>query len=475
VTTDDMEIVSAVRAALAGKVGQDRLDLWFGANVRLQFAADTLTVQTPTPFMQNWLRGNFRKELEAACREVLGRTVAIEFQIDPSLGAIPAGTELRPATVETSSPPAIPLSLPTRLGNALPNAVSAAAPVAKPGRRFASLDSFVVGPCNRLAQASTLLAAERLGSVSPLYLHGPTGVGKTHLLEGLWTAAKKSRTAQALYLTAEQFTTYFLEALHKTGLPSFRAKYRKVDVLLIDDIHFFAGKKATLIELQATIDALVREGKQLVFAADRPPEDLKDFGSELTSRLSGGLVCRLDQPDQPTRLGILRRLAADRAWQVPDDVLEYIAAHLTSHARELAGALNRLHVASLAAGQPITLALAEETLGEVIRGGRSVALDDIAAAVCKTFGIEPTSLQSDHRAKRSSYPRMLAMWLARKHTRAALTEIGDYFGGRSHSTVISASKTVAGWMNSQSAVPLADRQWPIEDAIRRVEQNLRIG
>ena len=457
-----MEIVSALRATLAGKVGQDRFELWFGPTTRLSLQAHGLLVEVPTQFQQNWMRTNFRKELEAACGESLGQTLPVEFRVDESLAqadprpAAAASTIALTAAVSPSPSPIV-------------NKESRSAP-----RKFATLDSLVVGSCNRLAHASAKMAVERVGQVSPLFLHGPTGCGKTHLLEGVWSAIRQARrNCVGLYLSAEQFTTYFLDALHRTGLPSFRSKYRRVDVLLIDDVHFFAGKKATLIELQHTIDTLLREGKQLIFAADRPPDQLPELGKELCSRLAGGLSCALESPDHQTRLGILRKLAGERNLTVPADVLEFVAAHLTTHARELSGALNRLHAVSLASQQPITKALAEDALGELIRGGRSVQLVDIEAAVCKTLGMEPSSLQSDRKSKSISYPRMLAMWLARKHTRAALSEIGRFFGNRSHSTVISANKTVAGWMTKQSQVALADHTWPIEDAIRRVEQNLR--
>ncbi|HEV7222128.1 MAG TPA: chromosomal replication initiator protein DnaA [Pirellulales bacterium] len=462
-TRDDMEIVSALQLALADKVGQERFELWFGANTRLDLRDDELTVCVPNQFFHDWLRKNFRRQIEAACEETLGKAAPVMFRVDPSLDA--------PTVKAPGMRPAAPVQVPPARASAPPQ------PAGEMRRRFAALDSFAVGPANRLAHVAVQTVAARLGQSSPLVLCGPTGVGKTHLLEGLLTETRRTQArCQAVYLSAEQFTTLFLGALHGSGLPSFRRKYRGLDLLIIDDIQFLAGKKATLVELLHTIDTLSRERRQLVFAADRPPAELGILGPELVTRLQGGLVCNIEPPDCETRLGIVRQMAARFEMDVPADVQAYVAANLHSHARELAGALNRLHAASLAWQRPITLALAEETLAETLRrSARSVRLADIEQAVCQVFGLEPQSLQSGRKGKQVSHPRMLAMWLARKHTRAALSEIGYYFGRRSHSTVISAQKKVNAWMADRAPLDGAQSGWNIEEAIRKVEQTLLAG
>ena len=332
-------------------------------------------------------------------------------------------------------------------------------PTAPPRRRFASLDTFVAGETNRLAIASAEMVVRQPGQLTPLMFHGPTSVGKTHLLEGIWTAARKShQRLTAVYLSAEQFTSHFLEALRGSGLPSFRRKYRGVGLLILDDLQFFVGKRATQIELLHTVDTFLREGRQLVFAADRSPAELAELGPELTTRLTSGLVCRIEPADHATRLGIVGQMARRMKLDVPPEVRQFIASRLTSHARELSGALCRLQATSESLGRPISLAMAEEALGDLIRhSGRAVRLADIEKAVCEVFGLEPASLQSDAKEKRVSHPRMLAMWLARKHTRAALSEIGHYFGRRSHSTVISAQKRVDVWMAAGQPLDLAER------------------
>jgi chromosomal replication initiator protein len=503
--TDDREIVSSIRARLAERVGTDRYEVWFGPTTQLAVRGETLQVSVPSLFFQDWLRSNFRKDLEACALEACGRPMLLEFRIvattaraeNGAASPKPAAADPRTAKpqanggsqpnghsqmngdpqVSGSLPPAshdeaagadreaVTISLPT----------PAVAEVA-PRRRMSTLETFVVGNSNCLAHKAAQMAVMQPGSYSPLLVHGPTSTGKSHLLEGIYTAFRRSRPrGAAVYLSAEQFTSQFLQALHKSGMASFRGKYRDLDLLIIDDLQFLAGKKATLGELQHTIDVLLRGGKQLVFAADRAPAALKVLGPEIVSRLSGGMVCRLEPAEYATRLGIVRTQAALLGMNVPADVQAFIAARLTTQARELIGALKRLHAMSCAHERPITLDLAEETLAELIDQGRAVKLPDIEKAVCDVFGLEPESLQSARKGKLVSHPRMLAMYLARKYTREPLTEIGSYFGKRSHSTVISAQKKIEGWMADSSTQKLAETSLSLEETIRRVEAQLRAG
>ncbi len=474
-TKDDKEIVSALCAAIADKVGQKRFDLWFGAGTRLNYDGNVLRIGAPNHFFMEWIRTNFRRDISDACREVVGNHSSIEFYLDPS--STESDREMIGLAENTGSKQQVQPGLrvaPPRADRAKPLPESHAAP---PRRRFASLETFVAGDANRLAVASAEMAVRRPGRVTPLMFYGPTGVGKTHLLEGIWTAARKSsgRTA-TIYLSAEQFTSQFLEALRGSGLPSFRRKYRGVGVLVLDDLQFFVGKRATQVELLHTIDTFLQEGRQLVFAADRSPAELPELGPELITRLSSGLVCRIEPPDYAMRLGILAEMAKRMELHVPGDVQQFVASRLTNHARELSGALCRLLATSQSLGQPISLGMAEQALADLIaHSGRAVRLHDIEKAVCEVFGLEPASLQSDVKGKRVSHPRMLAMWLARKHTRAALSEIGHFFGRRSHSTVVSAQKRVDGWMTSGRQLDLAERHWPVDDAIRQVERRLAVG
>jgi len=470
-----MEIVSALRSALADKVGQKRYDLWFGAATRLDYDGRALKIGAPNQFFLDWIRTNFRKAIEAACSELFGNCPVIEFYIETTTAPV-GGNVMQPASPK-DTPKCKSAELPPATTRQSASSVSVAAADSSSRRRFASLDTFVAGEANRLAITSAEMIVRQPGQHTPVMFYGPTSVGKTHLLEGIWSAARHGHPRMTImYLSAEQFTSQFLEALRGSGLPSFRRKYRGVDLLIIDDLQFLIGKRATQVELLHTIDTFLREGRQLVFAADRSPAELAELGPELTTRLTGGLVCRIEPPDYASRLGILAHMARRMNVHLPAEVQQYVAARLTSHARELSGALCRLKATSQAAGRPISLAMAEESLADLIRqSGRVVRLLDIEKAVCDVFGLEPASLQSGEKAKRVSHPRMLAMWLARKHTRAALSEIGYYFGRRSHSTVISAQRRVDDWMATGCPLDLAEQRWPVDDAIRKVERRLAAG
>ncbi len=470
--TNDREIVSAIRARLADRLGNDRYEVWFGATTQLAVRGQNLIVTTPNQFFQDWLRAHFRKDLEAASLEACGKPLELEFRIVAPESA-PVASPPKP-----SSPPAESKSAQLAVTAPSLKSISANGDAAPRTRRqLGCLDSFVLGKSNCLAHKTAEITAEEPGTYSPLLIYGPTGTGKTHLLEGILSAFRKTRPrAATVYLSAEQFTSCFLEALHGSGLPNFRRKHRGLELLIIDDVQFFANKRATLVELLHTIDTLLRAGKQLVFAADRSPAALKSLGPELAARISGGMACRIESPEYTTRLGIVRRLGQRLDVSVPEEVAAFIASHFTTQSRELAGALNRLQAMSAAHRRPITLAMAEESLAELIdHQGRVVKLADIEKAVCEVFGLNPESLQSSRKAKTVSHPRMLAMWLARKHTRAALSEIGTYFGRRSHSTVISAQKKIDTWMAKDSSQPLADHALSLEESIRRVEENLRAG
>ena len=447
-----MEIVSALRAALAEQVGSERFELWFGASTRLELSDRTLTIGVPSAFFLEWIRSNFRGAIEAACVVVLGRSAELKFRVDASLPDPQAGPPRPDDTPAVIKHPALADAAASTEAERLKPSSNGSAASCR--RKFACLDSFVSGRTNALALASAESVARRPGEMTPLLIHGPTSVGKTHLLEGIWTAARRARhPLSVIYLSAEQFTTYFLDALQ-----------------------FRAGKRATQVELLHTADTLLRQGRQLVFSADRSPAELAELLPELTTRLEGGMVCRIEPPDHATRLGIVARMAARRQIDVPPEVQQFIASRLTNHARELSGALCRLQATAEVLGRPITLSLAEEALAEMVcHSAPAVRLPDIERAVCDVFGVEPANLHSARKSKQVSHPRMLAMWLARKHTRAALSEIGEFFGRRSHSTVISAQKRVDGWMASGEPVVLAERSWDVDEAIRQVEQKLRAG
>jgi len=488
------DAVGRIVESLRERLGAERHAVWFGdgVTIALEAGADatiasgdagprgTVVIGVGNAFSMEWLKRTFRGDVEAVVHAVCGAECPVVWRTAATTA--PGPTPAAPADVPVAEVRPRAPGRQRRATAVRPSGAGAApAPegqgITASRRPAARLENFVVGPSNRMAFAAIEIAATRPGEMSPLVVHGPSGVGKSHLLEAVCGRFRELHPdASALLLSAEQFTTSFLQALHGTGLPGFRRGCRNADLLVIDDLQFFAGKRATLMEVQQTVDALHRQGRQLVLAADRDLAALDGLGPELLTRLRGGMTARIEPPDYDVRRGIVAAVAGTRGVSLPDDVIHYVATHMTRHARELVGALNRLEATSHMLGLPVTLGMAEEALADLVRSSaRSVRLADVERAVCAAFGIDAGCLQSARRSRTVNHPRMLAMFLARRHTTSALAEIGSYFGRRSHSTVISAQKTVSEWVAQRSRIVLADSTWDVEEAIRRVEDVLRAG
>ena len=489
-TNGSCTISERIARSLILRLGDERFAVWFGDNFEIQ-VAESITgenlVEVVVLFDPNypgeWLQKTFGNDVAISAGEIVNKPVAVHWR---PLGAVSAQSMVDKPDEDTST-----LESTAAAGSKSLSKSVCITPKTKVSRTNSgnaakklhlrrptvSLEEFAVGSSNRMAYAAVELAASRLGEMSPVLLHGPSGVGKSHLLAGICHHARKVRPGLAVAMfSAEQFTTNFLQALHGSGLPGFRRSCRSVDLLAVDDLQFFVGKRATLLELQSTVDTLHRAGKQIIFASDRDVESLSGLGSELTGRLRGGMTAGIMPPDYEVRRGIVSGLAEKRQINLPINVIDFLANNLTRHARELIGGMNRLEAASHMLGTPVTLDLAREALADLVRSSaRSLRLADIDRAVCAAFGISESDLKSTRRSRAVNQPRMLAMFLARKHTGAALADIGRHFGRRSHSTVVAAEKTVRKWMKSQSSIVLADATWDVEQAIRRVEDVLRAG
>jgi len=471
VTRDAQEVVAALQRQLTGQIGQERFALWFGEQVRFVVKADGVLVVAPDQFILDRLRKQFRGEITAAVDALFESNTSVNYEV--------CATAKR-----QRQKPIQHLAASHRQLSLLPDEPAEKKEPTEPPKRSRRqptcekrLETFVRGVGNRIAVTAAESVCHRPGRMTPLFLYGPSGCGKTHLQEAICTTTRQSLgSRRVVSLSSEQFTSMFLEALQGSGLPSFRRKCRDVDLLALDDVQFFAGKRATLVELQHTIDSLLRNGKQLVLTADRPPSDLSSLGPELITRVSGGLVCAIEPADYETRLGLARGFAPRCRQPIPDEVLRLIARELSGDARQVVGAVNRLDATSEAFGRAIDLELAKESLKDLFRAThRIVRLADIERAICNTFGLDARALKDGKKTKANSHPRMLAMWLARKYTRAAFSEISEYFGRRSHSTVISAEKKVNGWVSNSAVVQLGQGSCNVEDAIRRVESALRTG
>ncbi len=495
----------ALRQMLESLIGECQFDHWFRGKTRLAVENDGLAVYAANPFLQKWLQKQHRAALVQAARSVIGQSASVRFDVDASLAghANSASTadlgiaELPHATApaEAKSEILLPSRHPVRAARTRDivrfcNATTALqhtdsqhpAPPSptpqRPGRRFADLSDLCVGDCNRMAVTAVRQASDRPDASSgPLFIYGPVGAGKTHLLEGLYREIRRTTSGlQVLFLTSEQFTNYFTQAYRDHTLPAFRQRFRTVDVLLVDDIDFLDAKRVVQEEFLHTFQQLESHGKLVVVCGDRHPRLLTKISDELKTRFLSGMVCRLEAPDLETRERIAvckaRRLDADFS----PEVLKYVARRFSNSVRELEGALHCLQVYHRMTGKRVGMTAAREVLGDLERDClKVVRMADIERAVCDLFGLDSADLKSSRRARSVSEPRMMAMYLARRHTRAAYSEIGQFFGGRNHATVISADHKVAAWLAENAEVKVASQTWRLSDVLDTLEQQLLAG
>jgi chromosomal replication initiator protein len=472
VVKDDSDRLSALRQELCRRLGPQRYELWLGPQTALTHSDGLLRVRCPSPAEARWLRRNISAALAECTASVFGASLRIEFEGAGETKQKELFDASASAGAEAPAPAACAVEEVAANQPATATCANEGSPVKH--QRWTFTD-FVVGPANCLAAQAARETAQQPGRFSPLLVYGPPGAGKSHLLSAVVHHARASRSRlRIMQMTAEQFTTQFLQALEQRSLPSFRQKMRGLDVLAIDDVQFLVGKKATLEELLYTIDALQGRGAQVVLSSDRGGAEMKATCPELAARISSGLSVAVDPPDYETRVGIVRGMARRMLVALDDGVVELIAQQVVGSARLLSGAINRLVATSMAMRKPISITLAGLGLSEFTRQhSPQVRLVDIQRAVCDVFGVESSSLKSASKMRAIAEPRMLAMWLARRYTRAALSEIGDFFGRRSHSTVVSAQRKFDGLISRRGEIVVGDQTCPVEEAVRRIEAKLR--
>ncbi len=326
-----------------------------------------------------------------------------------------------------------------------------------------TFDSFIIGNSNRFAHAACLAVAEAPGmAYNPLFLYGGVGLGKTHLMQaiGHFVRQKKSDLL-VMYVTSEKFTNELINAIRMNKMEQFRQRYRYVDVLLIDDIQFIAGKERTQEEFFHTFNALYESQKQIILSSDKPPRDMEHLEERLKSRFEWGLIADIQPPDLETRIAILRKKAeVERLHSISDETLEFIATKTENNIRELEGALIRVIAYSRLTKAPITLDLVKESLKDLLKSkaDRKATPENIMQMVCQRFGLTQQDMLSRRRSREISYPRQLAMYLVRELTDLSLTQIGDVFGGRDHTTVLHACRSISSESadNSELRIMLAD-------------------
>ena len=308
-----------------------------------------------------------------------------------------------------------------------------------------TFDSFVVGPSNRMAYASCVAVSESPGSAyNPLFIYGSVGLGKTHLLQGVCQAMLKTRGDTAVaYMSCETFVNDFIRAVEQGDLYDFRYKYRHVDTLVIDDIQFLSDREGSQEEFFHTFNTLYQTRKQIILSADCSPSEIPKLQERLVSRFNQGLVTRIDKPAYETRMAILNKKAHLRGINPPEEVISFIARKIDTNTRELEGALTKLHGLAMLESGEITMELARQALGEEpTPAHRVVSISQIIDAVTEQFDVRLSDLQGKRRSRSIAFPRQVCMYLARHLTTHSLEEIGGHFGGRDHTTVLHAYRTV---------------------------------
>ena len=417
-----------IQSALRAECGTATFDTWLRPLALVGVDGDTVRLAAPSHFLADWVASNFMERLRAlwGAHRPGVRHVALSV----------AATSVA-AEPDRLPPPAPPLAHPT--------AVTAAC-VGLPLEPRYSLANFVVGKSNELAyNAARTLAEGGPISFNPLFLHGTTGLGKTHLMHAIGGELRSRQPdAKIAYLSAEKFMVEFLAALRAKDTISFKQRLRSVDLLMIDDVQFIAGKESTQEELFHTMNEIISAGKRLVIAADRSPQNLEGIQERILSRMAWGLVADINAADYELRLNILHtKAAAMPGTDVPAEVIEFLARKITANVRELEGALNRVVAYARLVGKPVTIEFTRETLADLLRAHeKKVTIDDIQRKVAEYYGLKLGDMLSARRAVEVARPRQVAMYLAKKLTPRSLPEIGRRFGGRDHTTVMHAVKRI---------------------------------
>ena len=394
---------------------------WFDRLEPGEFEAGVLEVYAQTGEQRTYLTDHCSTVFREAAQAATGRLVSVEFTFRDKPGEKAAVRPRIAAEHATDGDEQIPLN---------------------PEYTF---KDFVIGPGNRLAHAAAVAVSKAPGQAyNPLFLHGSVGLGKTHLLQAVCRNIRRNAPEKRiLYLSCEAFTNHFIEAVEQGAFQNFRYRYRYVDVLAIDDIQCLAGRERTQEAFFHTFNTLYQAQGQIILSADGSPKEIPHLEDRLVSRFNWGLVSRIDPPCFETRIAIVQKKAKARQLRLPEDVASMIASRIKSNTRELEGAILKVAAFSQEAGGIITEAIAEQALGEAMPGPiTTVRLPDIVAVVTQQYGVKLTELQGKRRNRSVALPRQVCMYLARELTPLSLEEIGGYFGGRDHTTVLHAHRAI---------------------------------
>ncbi|AZB41138.1 chromosomal replication initiator protein DnaA [Bacillus sp. FJAT-42376] len=410
------------------KISKPSYDTWLKSTKAHALQGDTLTITAPNEFARDWLESRYLHLIANIIYDLTGEELAVKFIIPLNQDEedfIPKTPAKPPAKDEEDQ-----IEIPQNMLN--------------PKYTF---DTFVIGSGNRFAHAASLAVAEAPAKAyNPLFIYGGVGLGKTHLMHAIGHyVIDHNPSAKVVYLSSEKFTNEFINSIRDNKAVDFRNKYRSVDVLLIDDIQFLAGKEQTQEEFFHTFNTLHEESKQIVISSDRPPKEIPTLEDRLRSRFEWGLITDITPPDLETRIAILRKKAKAEGLDIPNEVMLYIANQIDSNIRELEGALIRVVAYSSLINKDINADLAAEALKDIIPSSkpRMVTILDIQKTVGQHYQVRLEDFKAKKRTKSVAFPRQIAMYLSREMTDSSLPKIGEEFGGRDHTTVIHAHEKIS--------------------------------
>ena len=437
--------ISAINKAIAEKVGQQKHRVWFRNSTRFSLADDYLRVGVPNHFIASWIENHFLDDIARAVRQVTGGDKRIIFSIEPELLGSQKSSQLDSQAQQVQK---------VRNRTTRTRIKEIDRRPQRPPLKL-MLKSFVVGPKNQLAfnAAKTVVDAEQ-SPFNPLFYHGGYGVGKTHLLQGICNAVWKGRPrAKWLYVSAEDFANQYVLALKTQKLDAFRRRFRQMDVLAIDDIHFLASKKAMQEEFLHTFNTLDLASKQVILASDAHPKMIGNLCEKLVNRFVSGMVVKIDVPDFETRCKICTQRAATMKKTIPKSVIKYIAEKMHTNVRELEGALLKVIAFASLSNERICLPMAKEVLADHIsRTDPIVHTSDIESVVATFFGITPADVHSSKKDRTVSLARSFSMYLTRKYTKMSYPEIGKLMGNKNHATVILACRRIEDFVKRNAQV-----------------------
>ncbi len=426
-----------VAESLRGSIGEAAFQSWIKPISVRGLQDGVARISVPTRFMRDWVSAHYCERIAELWQvenpEIIGVDVGVFTDRASKVAAKPPETPHLPAVVNAAE-------------TSKPGLLNASAQISASLDRRYTFDQFVVGKPNEFAYAASRRVSEASKSTpfNPLFLYGGVGLGKTHLMHAIaWHIREQEPSRNVIYLSAEKFMYKFIRALREQTTVDFKEQFRSVDVLMIDDVQFIAGKESTQEEFFHTFNSLVDEGRQIVISADKSPSDIEGMEERLVSRLNCGLVADIHATTYELRLGILQSKAQQVSAVVPPKVLEFLAHKITANVRELEGALNRVVAHSQLVGRDITLEATQDVLHDLLRANdRRVTIEEIQKQVASHFNIRMADMHSARRARSVARPRQVAMYLAKQLTSRSLPEIGRKFGGRDHTTVMHAVRKV---------------------------------